>query len=136
MSTFLKLLPLELDGIDNDHIIEPDYPITKDDKVIGTMSESIKKLFTLGRLLEKDAKQTALDMEFCTDRTKKREMVAKVAELAAKSTVIKHLVWIGIRDETGEWLETVGVRSGFKVVIASEQPDDMPPFMKRIIFGE
>lgn len=134
MSTWLKLLPMELDSIQN--IIEPDHPIEKNDNVVGQMSETAKKLFTLGRLLEKDASQNALDSHYCTDKAQKLEREAKAGEYAAKAQAVKLLMWIGIRDELRLWGEDVGVRSGFVVVVTKADNNDIPPFLKRLFGGE
>lgn len=133
MSTWLKLLPLELDGINESEFIEPDVALKKTDQQIGTMSEMARRLYTLSRLLAKDANQFNLDAHFCNDKVKKSELVAKSLEFVAKATVIQELVWIGIRDDLGIWDEPIGVRMGFKVVTYPETGDDMPPFIKRIM---
>lgn len=134
MSTWLKLLPIELDSVQN--IIEPDYPIEKDDRIVGQMPESTKKLFTLGRLLEKDALQSAVNSHYCTDKGQKLELDAKANEYKDKSQVVKLLMWIGIRDELGLWGENIGIRTGFKVVITPGHEDDVPPFLRRLFGGE
>ena len=128
----MKLLPLELNSIDNDHIIEPDYEMETEDTVVGTMPEMSKKLFTLGILLEKDANQHMLDSKYCMDKSKKLELEAKAQELAIKCSVVKALVWIDIRDTLGLWGTNLGVRCGFKVVTYPNQNDNMPPFLKRL----
>lgn len=134
MSTFLKLLPIELSSIDEPDIIEPEHPLEKNDHLVGEMSDMIKRLFTLGWLLQKDAKQSSLDAQYCTDKVKKVELQSKARELTAKSNVLKELMWIGIQDELGLWNENTGIRTGFKVVTTSTSEDDgIPPFLRGII---
>jgi len=135
MSTFLKLLPLELSSIADNDIVEPTSQVEEGDHIIGDMSNSVKQLFTLGRMLEKDAKQNMLDCQYCTDTVKKQELEAKATELEAKSLIISLLMWISIRDELGIWTEDIGIRCGFRVVVTKEKEDDLPPFLRRLMGG-
>lgn len=130
MSEWLKLLPLELSEMDEPDIIEPEHPLEKNDHLIGEMSDTTRRLFTLGRLLGKSAKQSALDAQYCANRTKKVELQARAREFAAKSNVLKELMWIGIQDEFGLWSANTGVRVGFKVVTTPEDMDNIPPFLR------
>lgn len=133
MSTWLKLLPMELDGINESEIIEPDHPMEKSAAPVGEMSSLSKRLYTLGRLLEKDANQYNLDASFCTDKVEKPKLKAKSYELMTKAGVLKSLMWISIKDELGLWNDHVAVREGFKVVKLSADEDGPPPIIKRIL---
>lgn len=133
MSTWLKLLPLELDGINKPEYIEPDHPLAKGEHSIGEMSDMTRQLYTLGILLEKDGRQHQLDANYCDDRAKKLELETKAAEFLSKSNIIRELMWIGIKDEFGLWGENIGVRIGFKVVTRLKKDDDIPPFLKKIM---
>lgn len=135
MSTFLKLLPLELSGISANDIAEPEYEMEEGDREAGIMSEDVKRLFTLGRQLEKDSTQNMLDGKYCTDKARKLELEAKAYELEAKSRAIKELMWISIRDELGLWTEGTGIRRGFKVVVTKEKENDLPPFLRHFLIG-
>ena len=131
MSTWLKLLPLELSGMDKVEIIEPEYPVGKNDHLVGEMSDMTRRLFTLGRLLEKDANQSKLDAQYCPDKARKAELQSRANEFMVKSNIIKELMWVGIKDEFGLWNISIGVRAGFKVVtMPDSQNDDIPPFFK------
>ena len=135
MSTWLKLLTLELDSINESDIIEPVCTPQKDDHPVGEMSDAARRLFTLARLLEKDAKQCQLDANFCGDKTIRLELEARGYELAAKSEATQALMWISIRDEFKVWHESVGVRSSFKVVVSPNADNDIPPFLKKLLGG-
>jgi len=135
MSTFLKLLPLELSGIKESELIEPDHPLEKDDQVVGDMSDTTKRLFTLGRLMEKDSHQSQLDAHYCNDKAKKLELETKAEELSIKAGVVRGLMWISLRDELGLWGANVGVRPGYKVVTMPDTQDDIPPIIRRILGG-
>lgn len=131
MSTWLKLLPLELAGISKDDIIEPEYELEKDDQVVGDMSHISRQLFTLAKLLEKDARQCDLDSNYCADKAKKLELEAKTVEFLAKSQAIKEIMWIGLRDEFGIWGKNIGIRTGSKVVIMEgDANDNIPPTLR------
>lgn len=136
MSTWLKLLPLELSGINESDFIEPDHAMSKGEHQVGKMSNMSKQLFTLSKLLEKDAKQLQLDAHYCNDKAKKSELEAKSNEFVAKSSVVRELMWIGIQDELGLWNAHVGVRVDYKVVTKPpDAEDNMPPFFKRLFGG-
>ena len=134
MSTWLKLLPMELDSIEDNLLLEPDHSIRNDDIEVGEMSAICKKLFTLGRLLEKDASQSYLDSKYCPDKDRKLELQSKASELGTKSGVLKEIMWISIKDDFNLWRETIGIRMGFKVVI-SKPDDDMPQFLRGFLGG-
>lgn len=134
MSTWLQLLPLELDGINNDKMIEPMHPLEKADHVVGEMSDMSKRLFTLAQLLDKSGNQSKLDAQYCTDKVERLEHMAQTNEFLAKSETVRTLMWIGIKDEFGLWNEGIGVRVGFKVVTQPERSeDDIPPFLRRLL---
>lgn len=129
MSTWLKLLPLELDDISESDIIEPTYELEKNDHKVGEMSDMSKRLFTLGQILEKDANQYHLDFQYCNVKEQKVELEAKSYEYIAKAGLIKQMLWVGIRDEFGLWGNNIGVRAGF-IVVTKPDTDDMPPIMR------
>jgi len=130
MSTFLKLLPLELNELTE--FMEPPAEIAPDDRLVGDMSDTDKRLWTLGKLLEKDCNQYQLDAKYAPNKDQRRELIAKARELGAKSNILISLLWTSLRDEFELWSErNVGVRMGFKVVIV---PEDIPPFIKS--FGD
>jgi len=125
---------MELEGIKDSEIIEPDAPLEKGDQQVGVMDTTARQMFTLMRLLRKDAKQNKLDAEYCTDKVAKVEHEARYREYAIKSELISGLMWAGIKDEFSLWNEDyIGVRQGFQVVIGS--PDDVPPIVRMLGFG-
>ena len=73
MSTWLESLPAELGNINEWDFIEPDYAMEETDNQVGEMSGPIRRLYTFGRLLEKSARQSLLDSQFCNDKIKKLE---------------------------------------------------------------
>jgi len=131
MSTFLKLLPLELNELTE--FMEPPAEVAPNDRLVGDMSDTDKRLWTLGKAMEKDCNQYQLDAKYAPNKEQRNELMAKAHELGAKSNILISLLWTSIRDEFGLWSEpNVGVRADFKVVIA---PEDIPPLIKGIMFG-
>lgn len=134
MGTWLKLLPIELDSIKEADIIEPDVPLQKDDQHVGVMDTTTRQMFTLMRLLRKDAKQNQLDAEYCNDKAVKAEHETRYHEYAIKAELISGLMWAAIKDEFSLWHEeSIGVRHGFQVVISS--PEDVPPILRMLGLG-
>jgi len=133
MSTFLKLLPMELSSIKDSDYIQPGATLGKDDQEVGKMSDLCKRLWTLGKSMEKEAMQHHLDSHYCNDKVKRSELQTKENELAAKSEVLKSLMWIAIKDELGLWGKGIGVRPEFKVVTMPDISDDIPPIIKRFL---
>lgn len=136
MSTWMKLLELELSSMDKGEIIEPPAEMEQGDRAVGEMSDAVRRLYTLGRMLRKNASQLALDCHYCSDKTKRVELEARTSELTAKAQAIIDIMWIAIKDELSLWGENVGIRIGFKVVTSSESPNGMPPFLRRLLGGE
>lgn len=134
MSTWLKLLPLELSDVKD--VVEPEDEPARNEKVVGQMSELDKKMFTLGRRLSHRGKQLELDSHYCAGAEEKLELESKAREYVAKSMALAAIMWIGIRDEFGLWgVSEIGVRAGFKVVISPNSEDNnIPPFLKGL-FG-
>ena len=133
MSTWLKLLPIELDGLSSADFIEPPHRDIKDDKVVGLMSEDCKRLWTLHILLEKVSQQYRLDAHYCRDEAEKEKLETKAVECAEKAHAMLAIMWIAIRDEFEIWNRTIGIRVGYKVVTNSEPSNDMPPSIKRLL---
>ncbi len=128
MSTWLKLLPIELAGINDDEIVEPPYGIETGDIVVGDMPAMSKQLYGLGMALERDASQFALDARYCAEPEKKEALGVKAGELMTKSKTLKDMMWISLKDEFGLWDKSIAVRKGFKVVITED--DDVPPIIR------
>jgi len=134
MSTFLKLLPLELDSVTE--FMEPPVEIEPNDRLVGDMSDMDKRLWTLSKALERSSNQYQLDAKYAF-KEQRDELVAKARELGAKSNILIGLMWTSIRDELELWGErNIGVRAGFKIVVAPDIDGDMPPFIKRMMLGD
>jgi hypothetical protein len=116
MSTWIKLLPLELDSIKAADYIEPEWEMESKDRVVGEMSQTARQLFTLSRMLEREADQLTVAHKYCASKSMKSELEGKIDQYKAKSQLLKGAVWISLKDEHKLWGENVGIRAGFKVV--------------------
>lgn len=128
MSTFIRLLPLELQEVQE--YKEPDMQVEKGDHIVGDMSDDLKKLYTLWRQFSYRASELTLQLEYGRQNVGK----AEVNEIKTKAEVLRDLFWIAVSDEFELWdRNRTGVRKGFKVVWSEEQRPDMPPFLRQIL---
>uniref|UniRef100_A0A6M3X547 Uncharacterized protein n=1 Tax=viral metagenome TaxID=1070528 RepID=A0A6M3X547_9ZZZZ len=99
MSTWLKLLPLEIDGVEE--LIEPVEVLKGDDTVLGVIcSEDLKKIWSLYKSLRKEAELLAVEQKYTTPTDEEK---GKVAELATKARALELIFWIGVQDELQMW---------------------------------
>ncbi|GAI05743.1 unnamed protein product [marine sediment metagenome] len=128
MSTFIKLLPLELDEVKEYR--EPDMPVAEEDHIVGDMSESLKKLWTLWKQTAYTASSLTLQLRYGEQNVSK----GQIYELDAKAEALRGLFWIALNDEFELWDKIhVGVRKGFKVVWNEEEMPHIPPFLKGLM---
>jgi len=125
MSTWIKLLPLELDSIEESSIIEPDVEPEVDDRIVGVMPLTAKKLYTLSKLLEKEADTSILARKYCANKDAKFGLESRVHQYSAKAQFCKMALWISLRDEFELWHENIRVCTGFRVVTYDEREDDI-----------
>ena len=129
MSTFLKLLPLELNGIEPDDYVQPKAPLGNRENQVGVMSDDLKKLYTLWNNLEKDASQHLLDYKYSNRQDDL--LLAKAAELGSKAEIVKGLFWVSFNDEFELWNKrNIGIREGFIAVWYEETSPPLPPFLR------
>lgn len=115
MSTWLKLLPLELQEIQD--YAEPKQELSPNDDYVGEMSIDLKKLFTLLRSSQKALAAAIVEAQFGDVQA------GKVRELRQKAKAIEDIFWISVKDEHSLWeKERVGVRRGFRVVWSEPEP--------------
>jgi len=127
MSTWLKLLPVELGEITEKEYIEPQEELDPQKfHIVGEMTDDLKRLYTLWLVLSKERDECALTAKYAKDEREEKLNIAKYAELEEKTDVVKRIFWISLRDEFGLWNKLdgirVGVSKGFKVVWAERPP--------------
>lgn len=115
MNTWLKLLPRELELQELSELIEPTDEIKEGEKVIGTVSDELKKLHTLWKAMKKSADLLTVELEYKKAADQER---GKVFELQYKARALEILFWVGVHDELGLWShpESCGIRVGWQVV--------------------
>ncbi len=114
MSTWMKLLPLELDSMTE--LIEPPDAVGEKEEIVAVMPETARKLYTLSQMLDKTAAQFALDSNYCQDVVEKKRLTGKATEIGVKARTAKALMWISVRDELDDWTTLIGIRTGWQVV--------------------
>lgn len=114
MSTFLNLLPLELKQISGD--IEPSEAVQDGDYVMGTVPESLRKLYTLSILKQKAKDEAMLEAKYASGELR-QTLSAQANELHGKAHVLGELFRIAVTDEFSLWDKpAVAVRTGWQVV--------------------
>lgn len=118
MGTFLGLLSLELDSLNQNDFYEPEAELQTDDQIVGDLSEGLIRLFTLWRLTDKQVAAKIMEAKFEHLSVEGvEETIIKVRELNNKAELLRDLFWIEVKDEYHLWdKDNIGVRKGRKVV--------------------
>ena len=116
MGTFLKLLELELNSLDQNDLHEPEADVEPKDNVVGVMSDESIRLFTLWRQAQKSHAEKMMELRFGQASGDKGTLHSQLHELDDKQEVLERLFWYQIKDEYNLWDKSVGVRTGRKVV--------------------
>lgn len=128
MSTWFKLLPLEIQEVDD--LLEPTGQIKEGETIIGVVSDELKKLWTLSNAAKKTAELLQVELKYTQASGEER---AKISELLAKSRAMEMIFWVGAMDELQLWghADQCTMRVGWQVV-EFKQPECRFPFQ---IFG-
>jgi len=130
MSTFLKLLPLELQEIKT--YSEPHVEVGDNDHTVGTMSDELKKLYTLYMSYLRRAEELKLEARFgqIADTV---EHSARTFEMKSKAEVLAGLFWVGVNDAFSLWTKpSSGVRKGYTVVWSDSEDNDLSSFLQKL----
>lgn len=128
MTTWIKLLPLELNGINK--LIEPPDDIKKGEHKVGTMSEELKRLYTLWKESYRLAEQHKLNHRL--EPSVDEEKTWKYYDY--KTDALREIFWFCVHEEFDLWGKpTTAVRKGWQVVWY-EEPDILP-FFKHLFGG-
>lgn len=113
MSTWLGMLPLEIADITT--LIEPTREFNEGEKVVGELSETLRKLYTLWQSTSKSAQILEVELKFhkATDEEK-----ARLMELKTKSHALGMIFTVAVCDDLKLWGQSSSfdVRTGWKVV--------------------
>ena len=124
ISTFLALLGLELDSLDEKDIYEPDHEVSPKDKKCGDLNDNLIKLYSLWQNCEKSAAEKMMEARYSRGtEDQKAEASLKAYELGSKASFIGELFWIEVKDTCHLWdKENIGVRRGRIVVWYEPEP--------------
>jgi hypothetical protein len=115
MSTFLKLLPMELSVITK--FSEPTREVKSTDTVIGTIENDHKALYTLWLQTKKAGELKTIEANYETDPEEKERLNGKAYELGAKAQALYELLWIAINDHFEVWPRMhLRIRKGWQLV--------------------
>jgi hypothetical protein len=130
VSTWLKLLPLDLDEINPGDFIEPTEDVKEGETVIGVVSDDLKKIYTLYQSLSKTASLLKVEMSY---RKSNSEDNGRLSQLYYKARALQNIFWVGLNDEFDLWshTESCDIRTGWRVVEYKKK--ETPPFLK--MFG-
>jgi len=113
MLTWLNLLPLEIQGIEE--LLEPIDEVKEGETIVGVISDDLKRLWTLFKSIRKSADLLSIEVKY---RQADAEATGKVSELLSKGRALEMIFWIGVIDEFQIWghAETPGLRIGWQLV--------------------
>jgi len=113
MLTWLNLLPLEIQGIEE--LLEPIDEVKEGETIVGVISDDLKRLWTLFKSIRKSADLLSIEVKY---RQASAQETGKISELLSKARALELIFWIGVIDEFQIWghAETPGLRRGWQVV--------------------
>ncbi len=133
MSTFIKLLPLEMADIKT--YSEPHQKITPNDNIVGDMSDDLKKLLTITILSGRKFAEMQVERKF-GNLENDENWEGKFREAQEKTELLTKIFWVAVRDEFSMWDKgSIGVRKGFKVVWLDESSGSFMDFLNNLLEG-
>ncbi|MFH1091719.1 MAG: hypothetical protein V1742_09145 [Pseudomonadota bacterium] len=124
---WIRLIPMELDAIEEKDFIEPKNVIGEGDTEIGPMSLEAKRLWTLSQHYAKASAEARIEETFgdseAADHTKSNRLAGYAAE-------IRDIMWTVIKDDHELWDKpfTIGITRSFKVI--SSPSKSLPSFLR------
>jgi hypothetical protein len=141
-TTWLDLLPNELDLIEENDLIDPGSPVEKGEEVIGVMTFRQKQLYTLLEKFSKELDELVVEAKYAPFE-KQKEYIIRINELSEKKKILYEIFYVSIKDHFDIWrkmpnweeegIEGIGVRQGFKVVTIKEQKGGLSDFLKFLL---
>lgn len=133
MSTLLKLLPLELSELSLDDCVDPRQPVGRGEKVLGTLNDDEKRMYTLRVRTVSSAKHLQADLDLSTGVEHER-IKSEIRRLASRAEVLDKLFWDMVNNSHNTWNTSVGVRAGFTVVEISPEMLGFGGILGRLFF--
>ena len=119
MLTWIKMLPIELDEVTE--YLDPHTPIGPGEKIIGTATEDLKKLYTLWMSKEKTIEENKIRAKFSKTQDEREEAIMLILKDMEVAECLMRLFWIAIKDEFDLWKtdSMTGIRTGYIVVTSN-----------------
>jgi hypothetical protein len=115
---WLNWIKIEMDLLDK--IVDAPGDVTKNDKVIGTVSEPLKKLYTLWQVTEKNSDEIALKVKY--GEVQLDDIITRLRELKWKGSALEAIFWTCVKEEFELWDEpSIGIRKNHTIVVAKQQ---------------
>ncbi|MBI4215254.1 MAG: hypothetical protein HY602_00835 [Parcubacteria group bacterium] len=119
VGNWLEALQLELDFIEDAHLVEPEGEVEANEKIVGEASAVSRKLFTFARKLEAEANRFFAEAISSPKKDDRQKAQTGYVRLKTKSDVVRAIFWLQIKDELDLWGDdgdVIGIRAGWKVV--------------------
>lgn len=115
MSTWMKLLPMELEDIKD--FADTGKETHPEDKVIGTLTDEHRQLFTLWHRLKRAADLEEVELKYEASAETRAERQGKCFELFQKATCLENLFWIAVNEDFKLWpTQFLAIRKGWVLV--------------------
>jgi len=134
MSTLLKLLPLELAELSLDDCVDPRQPVGRGEKVLGTLNDDGKKMYTLRIRTISTLKHLEADFELTSGNNERFRVKSEIQRLISRVEVLDKLFWDMVNNEYNTWNVGVGIRKGFTVVETSSDIMGLGGILGRLFF--
>jgi len=124
-----KFFNIELEMVQD--LQNPPYPLEKNDKVVGSLDDELKKLYTLWRQKVRESRMLMLDSE-----QNPEENTPKAIKTQAEAEILESIFWYECRAAFNSWEanRSIGVRKDWVVVTCEENSPQN--FLKKLLGGE
>jgi len=131
--TLLKLLPLEMAELSDGDYIDPRQPVGRGEKVLGTLSDDEKKMYTLRVRTISTLKHLEADFDLTNGTNERFRVKTEIQRLVSRVEILDKLFWDMVNNDHNTWSVNIGVRKGF--VIVEMNPSTGLGLLGRFVFG-
>lgn len=127
MTVWLKFLLIELADISNKEYVDPPTELSKDDRVLGDCSDDSKKLYTAWQWAARKLDEMGIKAKY--EGALSEEGFRREADhINARVGILRELFWYQVAEDLDAHNKPIGVRRGFKVVLAKPKPPQIIQF--------
>jgi hypothetical protein len=118
LGTFLKMLNIEFNDIDEQDLYEPDSDYRPGDEKVGDLNDHLIRLYSLWKVTERVSQEKTIEANFFRGSEADKKLIHdKSLELASKSFILESIFWHEVREEIKVWGKSyIGVRKGRAIV--------------------